>query len=142
MARGPLITPEIREQVLALVPEIGVKRTAMQLSIADGTVASICIEGGLNTHALAAKRATAASVDFARERRLDLVNKLAARVEECLDDPESGRDPRQLQHLAVSLGIAIDKRRLEDGLSTFNADAHITSFTVRQPTPSESASSS
>lgn len=52
--------------------------------------------------------------DFDQAARIALINKMAVRIAEALDELQM---PRDLKDLAVAMGVAIDKRRLEDGES-------------------------
>lgn len=73
-----------------------------------------------------------------RERRLGLLAGIADHVEAQLAGAEPMIAPKDLRDLSVSLGVAIDKQRLEEGLSSFNAETHIRSWTVKQPPTPES----
>jgi hypothetical protein len=99
-------------------------------------VSRIATELGYRTASVvlarAERRARAAS-DFNSTRRLEAVNLLADRIIEGLErDDLSGKDIRDL---GVSLGIAIDKRRLEDGQSTANVNQHVRVWGRRELPP-------
>lgn len=61
------------------------------------------------------EKAAAAVADYALERRVDLLNQGFAKAAELLPSIQS---PMWLQAWSISLGILIDKRRLEDGEAT------------------------
>ena len=63
---------------------------------------------------------------------MGLIAMVADHVEAQLLGQEAVVPPKDLRDLAVSLGIAIDKQRLEEGLSSVNLEQHLTAFTVRE----------
>lgn len=139
MARGPLLTDEDRQAVVALLPTHGIRRTAIEIGCDPSLVSRIAQDVGFDIHMWAAKRAQEANHLLSKERRLGLLAGVADHVEEQLGGAKPRIMPKDLRDLAVSLGVVIDKQRLEEGLSSFNAETHIRSWTVKQP-PSAQAS--
>jgi hypothetical protein len=64
-----------------------------------------------------------AAMDFNAVRRKQAVNLLVERVLEQLEGGEASA--RGLRDLSVALGVAVDKRRLEEGRSTANEERHV-----------------
>lgn len=63
----------------------------------------------------------AAADDYCLERRIRLLNRVFDKAEELIEQATS---PHKLQALAISLGILIDKRRLEDGEVTARTEVN------------------
>lgn len=130
------ITPEEINQATALLPVHGIRGTAAILHRAPAAISDIAhrIEG-LDVNGFAAKRGAEAASLLAKERRLGLLSMVADHVEAQLLGQKPMISAKDLRDLSVSLGVAIDKQRLEEGLSSANLESHITAFTVRELPP-------
>ena len=135
MARRPGISPEDRATAISLL-EQGESCGAIAKVIGRDPrlVADIAHQEGIDTVTSARERAVRARIDFNTARRLELGNKIAARLAELVD---SGYPliPKDLRDVAVTFGVLTDKRRLEDGESTANVNQHTTVWRRRAGTP-------
>ena len=132
MARGPLITPAERAKIAELAPSHGIRGTAAILHRSPHAITDVVHQDGIVIHMWAENRAARALQLLGRERRLGLLAGIADEVEHQLGGAPARIPAKDLRDLAVSLGVSIDKQRLEEGLSSFNAAAHITTFGARE----------
>ena len=135
MARGPLITPEERATAISLL-EQGLSCGAVATAIGRDSrrISDIARLAGIDTVESARERRLAAAADFNLARRLELGNKIAARLAELVES-EGPLLPKDLRDVAVTFGVLTDKRRLEDGESTSNVNQHTTVWRRRAGTP-------
>ena len=109
----PLIPSETRRAIIgALLAGTSVGETVRLYRVGKASVPRIAADAGLDLDRSRTQKITAASVDYKLERRLELSNKLFAKLETLLDG-ELG--PAQLQPLVVAYAVLTDKRRLEEG---------------------------
>ena len=66
---------------------------------------------------------------FTKRERLELLDDLVDKTYEVMEGKELTTN--DLKNLAITAGILIDKRRLEEGLSTANTETHIQKTTVK-----------
>jgi enoyl-CoA hydratase/carnithine racemase len=92
------------------------------LGISPGSVNRIAKLNGLEYSAVP-KPANEARRDYAQAERLKLVNEFFDKTRALLPEVD---EPQKLQHLATTLAILIDKRRLEDGEATSRAEVNST----------------
>lgn len=90
---------------------------ARRLRYSPATVNKVAKANGLNEYHSPSKRPLppeiqAVADDYSLERRIRLLNRVFDKAESLI---ETAKTPHALQALAISLGILIDKRRLEDG---------------------------
>jgi len=97
------------------------REVARALGISPGAVSKFAVDvisdrdrSRTENAAQARSLLAATQNDFDQAARIALINKMAVRIAEALDEPQM---PRDLKDLAVAMGVAIDKRRLEDGES-------------------------
>jgi transcriptional regulator with XRE-family HTH domain len=98
---------------------------ARRLGCSVGTVNRVAKLNGLECHSAKNQAAeavvSAALADYSLERRMALLNKVFAQAESMV---ETAITPHKLQALCISLGILIDKRRLEDGEVTARTEVN------------------
>jgi hypothetical protein len=98
---------------------------ARRLGCSVGTVNRVAKLNGLECHSVQKMplppEAARAAADYCLERRLALLNKVFDKAEELIDVATT---PNKLQALCISLGILIDKRRLEDGEVTARTEVN------------------
>jgi len=107
------------EQRAAILADLRAGGSVRAVARAHGTSAMTVSRtgrsGGVEVTYQATKKASACRKDWALVERLELLNRLFAKADELL--PTVVR-PLHLQQLATTVGILIDKRRLEDGDAT------------------------
>lgn len=88
-------------------------KTAKKFKVSDGLVNKIAKGmNGAPAHS-PPKKAIAARVAYAKEKREELIDKFLDKLNGMLDSSEL--KPGQMRGLAIALGTALDKRRLEEG---------------------------
>lgn len=92
---------------------------AREVGCGPATVNRVAKANGLEYSA--PKKASEARRDYAAAERIALLNKVFAQAEEMLPTIKT---PHKLQALVISLGILIDKRRLEDGDATERTEVY------------------
>src|SRR5690625_2118538 len=124
-SKGTPITPEERQQIIDAIRG-GKSRYAVakEFRRSRTSVAAIAREAGLDSVDTSTAKATQARERYATAQRIELINKFFERIEQRIDnlpdDPVAAA--RAIRDLSTSLGIAIDKRRLEDGDATERAE--------------------
>jgi transposase-like protein len=112
--RSPL-TPEERAKIVALLKEGGLSQGAIARMVgrAQSTISSIAAKEGLSAprHRTPIQANHARRV-YAREQRRELLDKFLSLAEAMID--AGGMSPREARELVQGIGIAIEKRRLED----------------------------
>jgi transposase-like protein len=112
--RSPL-TPEERAKIVALLKEGGLSQgvIARMVGRAQSTISSIAAKEGLSAprHKTPVQANHARRV-YAREQRRELLDKFLSLAEAMID--AGGMSPREARELVQGIGIAIEKRRLED----------------------------
>jgi len=90
--------------------------TAKHFDISSSTVNGIANSGTVAKPFVKCsepKNATLAHMAYAKERRKALIDKFLTRLEGMLDSPDL--KPSQMQNMAIAMGTALDKYRLEEG---------------------------
>lgn len=126
--RGPglPVTPDEEEDIVRMVQEgKSYIQIAQEIGRATQTVANVVKRRGILPFRPPPEAAHAARSDYAKERRIDLLNKAFAKAEEILDNYVY--TPIQLQQWASAFGILVEKRRLEDGDATERSEVIDTS---------------
>lgn len=90
-------------------------RVAKESGRSRPTVSKIAREAGIDINVNATKKAAAAKRDYGQAERLGLLNEAFDKARELL---QTVNTPHKLQAWMVAVGIAVDKRRLEDGEAT------------------------
>ncbi|MEX2439673.1 MAG: transposase [Actinomycetota bacterium] len=139
-----------KETALALYVDVGPKEAARRTGIAQGTIASWARRAGVKTRTTSkAQAATEAAAAKAEQLRAELRIKLLEKANEALDLMDKphidfrGKDAQEVQfprasptgyrEYAVTVGILLDKFRLENGESTDRkAIAHTGDVTLKQ----------
>ena len=110
--RNGRIPDQTREAILAaLLAGAGVCEAARTYRVSKSSVSNIARAAGLDTEQPSTKKAHRAAATYSLAKRLELSNRLFAKVEELLD---GDLEPQQLQQLATAYAIVVDKRRLEE----------------------------
>lgn len=112
MALGPAIRERL-EQLLR--SGVGVRGTARLTGVSPMTVSRFAKSIGLDVSSPATAAPIAANKAYNAAERVRVIDLLFAKIEELMPTCST---PHKLQALATTLGIAIDKRRLEDGDAT------------------------
>lgn len=63
---------------------------------------------------------------FRKQARVELIDDMANAIWELLHDSDKRPSAGDLRNLSIATGVIIDKRRLEEGLSTSHAETHST----------------
>ena len=115
MRQRPPLTPEERAKIVSLLKEGGLSQGAIARMVgkAQSTISSIAAKEGLSAprHRTPIQANHARRV-YAREQRRELIDKFLSLAEAMID--EGGMSPREARELVQGIGIAIEKRRLED----------------------------
>lgn len=106
----------------------GQKAVARRLGCSPSTVNRLAKANGIEPRSLEKgpppplpQAVADVAADYALERRIALLNKVFDKAEQMI---ETATTPHKLQALAISLGILIDKRRLEDGEVTARTEVN------------------
>ncbi|MDD5047882.1 MAG: helix-turn-helix domain-containing protein [Methanoregulaceae archaeon] len=113
MAKGGPVGDEEEKAILeALKAGRGVRAVAAEFDRAPSTISSVATRNGLDVaeHVLMKKRDLMRTC-YNAEARIRLVGELLDKARSMLKTCDSSRD---LQYLATSIAIGIDKRRLEE----------------------------
>lgn len=114
------IDQQTRKKILRYLKSHSQGETARKFDISTSTVNAISKEPATgkpfaerSVNRSEPKKATAAHVGYAKERRRLLLDKFLGRVDGFLEDPDL--KVGQMQGLAIAIGTIIDKCRLEEG---------------------------
>ncbi|WP_273845420.1 helix-turn-helix domain-containing protein [Rubrobacter calidifluminis] len=114
------VTEEERQRIISLLKSgLSQGKTAREVGRSKQTVSRIARAAGISSDVTAIKKAEAARLDFAKAERLELLNEGFQKAREILPTVDSAH---KLQAWMTALGIAVDKRRLEDGEATERGD--------------------
>ena len=117
MGKVVKLTPDERQRIIGLLESgMSVGETARQTGRSKGIVSLLGKRAGVDLDRSRGRKLARAAREFDRVERLSLINETAARLREVLS--AGGLSPRELQAASVTLGILIDKRRLETGEAT------------------------
>lgn len=130
MARGPLITAAERDEILALLREgKSTSEVGRKVGRPQQTVSMVARQNGVDTIYAMSERAHRGLVAFNSAQRIEDINLIASRIrDELTADSINNKAAQALRDLSVALGVTIDKRRLEEGLSTSNVAARYRVF--------------
>lgn len=105
---------EERQRIIDLLQEHGGNRNkvARLVGRSPSTVQKIAQAEGFESNIRAAKKANDARRDYAQAERLQLLNEGFDKAREIL---KGVVEAKELQAWMMAVGIAVDKRRLEDG---------------------------
>ena len=121
---GKATTPAEREAILAdLRSGMGRNAVARKHGRAMGTVTAIAKRAGMTTDWAAPKKAIEARQDYAQAERLVVLNELFDGIRASI--LRADWKPHEWRELATALGIAVDKRRLDDGEATSRHDQSV-----------------
>lgn len=111
------ITPELKKKVIEYLkePKSSQNKAVKKFGIGLGSVNRIVQEssGKSDLEHSKTKNANTARKAYAKAEREELIDKFLSKLSGMLDSPEL--KPGQMQGLAIALGTALDKRRLEEG---------------------------
>jgi hypothetical protein len=115
-----LVTSTERARIVAAL-QTGKSQYAVAKAFgrSPGTVNAIGQQAGVSPGHSATKQANAARRDYAQAERLLFINEIFDKARELLQTVKSADD---LQRIAITAGILVDKRRLEDGEATSRSE--------------------
>ena len=106
------ITEETKDKVIELLEAgLSTRKAAKEAGISDFSVSKIAKERGFHFDTKANEMAAKCKTKYAQAARIDVVSEGINKLREMLHEINRAKDMRDW---AVSLGILIDKRRLED----------------------------
>ena len=113
MSKGPIVDEDEEKAILeALKAGRSVRDIAAEFSRGKSTVGNIASRNGLDLMDVhRTKKAAIAKSCYASIERIELVGLLLNKAKQLMKTCDSSRD---LQYLATSIAIGIDKRRLEE----------------------------
>ena len=113
-------TSKQKEEAVALYLEVGTAEASRRLGIPKRTLLTwVGAKGLARARRQKTEAATAAVMEDARRRRAELKRRLLEAADTTLDRlAAEGVAARDQQSLAITLGILVDKLRLEEGLAT------------------------
>jgi hypothetical protein len=105
-----------RKSIIRYLKKHSQQATAKHFDISSSTVNGIANSGTVEKPFVPRsepKNATVAHMAYAKERRKALIDKFLSKLEGMLDSPDL--KPSQMQNMAIAMGTALDKYRLEEG---------------------------
>ena len=106
------ISEEVKDEVIKLLESgLSTRKIANQVGVSDASISNIAKERGYSFEKKAGELARKCHKTYAQVDRIETIAEFINKCKEMLPDIEKAKDMRDM---SVSLGILIDKRRLED----------------------------